>query len=129
MLAVDHVGPALCWSAEEPDREVDRPAQRLRGPRGDTVRDIEEALGALARRQHLAIDVDGPLIDRQQPCHALEQRRLACTVGPDQPENFAAPDREGHTVERYQVSVGLGQAGNGDVRRPKGRGDTRCHKT
>ena len=42
----------------------------------------------------------GPFVWQHEPGHNADQRRLAGAVRPDQPGDFAAPDRSGHRVER-----------------------------
>src|SRR5262245_17803450 len=43
---------------------------------------------------------DSAAIRNAQPLHTLHRRRLASPVRPDQPEDLAAQDLEGHVVDR-----------------------------
>ena len=79
-------------AAEKSNRVVERPADALRRPRGNRVRQIEEQIGSFVRGQALSVSVDPTLRRRQHSGHALEQSRLPRSVGPDQPEDLAAAD-------------------------------------
>ena len=56
----------------------------------------------------------GPFVRQHEPGHDADQRRLAGAVRPDQPGDFAAPDRSGHRVERGR----RGPEALGDLRQP-----------
>ena len=56
----------------------------------------------------------GPFVRQHEPGHNADQRRLAGAVRPDQPGDFAAPDRSGHRVERGRRSP----EALGDLRQP-----------
>src|SRR5262249_1646323 len=56
--ALDHLVAKMRAAAEEAEREIDRPAHRLRRPRRDRIRQIEERARALARGERTAIARD-----------------------------------------------------------------------
>ena len=102
--------------AEETDREVKSPSDRLRRPRGDGVGQVEEVPVALASEGD-AVRVDAAGVTGDQPREALQQRRLARPVGSDNAEHFAGAEGKGDTVECSQPAVTFRQTGGGKAHR------------
>src|SRR4051794_15032655 len=86
---LDHFVAKIRPAAEETDREVERPTQRLRGPGSNTVGNVEEQRRTTASLDRPARRTHGPAIGRQHARQAFEQRRLARAVWTDESEHFA----------------------------------------
>ncbi len=64
-----------------------------------------EADAELDERRHAPVDVDRAVVDAVDPGQALQQRRLARAVAPDDPEELARADVEGDVAQRRQRVV------------------------
>src|SRR5205823_6823092 len=100
---------AIESAAEESEREIERPAHRLRGPGRDRVRQIKEDCGALARCQRAVVPAEGTGIERQHAAEAFEQGGLAGAIRSDEAEHFAPAYRKGHVAQRGDRSISLGE--------------------
>ena len=69
-----------------------------------------QRLRRLSRRQRIAVDEDLALRGRDHAGDALDQRRLAGAVGPEQAVHLAGVDVEVDPVERAHARVLLGDA-------------------
>jgi ATP-binding cassette subfamily B protein len=61
-------------------------------------------------------DVEAPTIGDAQTREALDRRRLARAVAPEDAEDLAGSDREAHIIDRDGRPVGLVQVLDGDDR-------------
>jgi len=78
-------------------------AHKLEGARNAGLRDA-------VRRQHRdgpAFERDAAAVGRGSAGDKIERRRLAGTVGSDQPENFAAREREAQVIDGDEAAEGL----------------------
>src|SRR5258706_202110 len=96
-------------AAEESQRVIERPADRLRRPRRDRVGQIKEDGAALVRPERAIFGRHHAAVRRQHTREALEERRLARPVRTDDAEHFAGTDREGHVAQRGDRSVAFGE--------------------
>src|SRR6185503_20074075 len=107
--ALDDFVAQVAAAVEEPHREIDGPPHRLRGPRHDRVREVEERAGALAVCERPAVAQQRAGVQRQDAAEALEQRGLAGAVRADQAEHLAWTDGERHIAQRRKPSVPLSE--------------------
>src|SRR4029077_11392888 len=95
----DEIAPAARMSADP-----DIVEHRLRREQRQVMEGTADAdLGDAVRRpaeQRAAVKQDFAAVRRVEPAHAVEQRRLAGAVRPDQAEDLSLFDRERNTVER-----------------------------
>ena len=66
------------------------------------------------RTQPVSVPDEFPPVGRQLPGKALEERCFSGAIGPDQAEDFAAADREGHVCQCAYGAIGLRQVANLD---------------
>jgi hypothetical protein len=104
-----HVVHVVRSAPQEADGELQGPADGLRRPRRDHVREVEEGSDPAGRIERPAAERDFSCVARQHASQALEERRLPRTVRPDDAEHFPAADREGHVVERGEPPEPLAQ--------------------
>ena len=104
---LDDAAAQLGAAVEEADREIDRPAHRLRGPGRDLIGQIEEHRRAVGRRHRPAAAHERAAVERQHSAHALEQRRLAGSVRADEAEHLALAHGARDVGKRGDAAVSL----------------------
>ena len=115
-LAVGHAGGGLVEQQEgRTGRQQRAPgrrhASRLRAASGRCGR-CRRARSRCGGRRSICVASSAmvPESARSRPLIDVEQRRLARAVGPDQPDDLAAIDREGDTGQRLDAAEALGDA-------------------
>jgi hypothetical protein len=90
--------------------QVSKRARDLKSARDAAVAD---AIGRQPRNVG-AFELDPAGIRRVEAGDTVKRRALARSIRPDQTEDFALLDREGHIVDRPQGPEPLGEAGHGE---------------
>ena len=88
-------------SAEEPESVLQYPANGLRRPGGNAIRDVEEELGAVFCREDFAA------IERQHSRQAFKERGLPCPIRPDEAENLTGLHVKAYIRERLNAPESL----------------------
>jgi len=108
----DRIHDVCPRSSVSAGKEDERTPDELVMPRSDTLRQIEQASAPIGGLKWRAAPEHAPAICREHACYRLQQRRLACAVGPDEAEHLAGLHGKCDIGERDLVPVALGQAGN-----------------
>src|SRR5438445_8611485 len=67
--------------------------------RADSVRKVDDPLLAVVRAQRCSAPPELLRVERRETRNGLQQRRLARSVGPDQPHALTFADREADSVQ------------------------------
>src|SRR5947207_12668686 len=90
-----HFVSAVASTAEQAQREIERPSDRLRRPRCNRVWQIKHRRRPLTARERTIVPADRARVQRQHAADAFEERRFSRAVGTDEAEHFAVADGEG----------------------------------